>query len=164
MKTRITSVKARQVWDSRGHPTVEAQIGLEGGAVGRAIAPAGASRGHFEAVDLRDGGARFGGLGVDKAVANVNGAIAKALVGRDGTDQAGVDTCLTEMDGTAQLERLGGNACVAVSLAVLHAAANAAGLPLWRYLAGDTTPRLPLQKFRFLAAAHVPGGASIFRI
>lgn len=155
MKTRITSVKARQVWDSRGHPTVEAQIGLEGGAVGRAIAPAGASRGHFEAVDLRDGGSRFGGLGVDKAVANVNGAIAKALIGRDGTDQSGVDACLTEMDGTAQLERLGGNACVAVSLAVLHAAANAAGLPLWRYLAGDTAPRLPLPEIQiFGGGAH----------
>ncbi len=108
MKTRITSVFARQVWDSRGRPTVEAEVALAGGAMGRAIAPAGASRGRFEAIDLRDGGARFGGMGVDKAVANVKGAIAGALTGMDAADQHAIDDRLTALDGTPGFSRLGG--------------------------------------------------------
>ena len=117
MKTTITAVRARQIWDSRGRPTVEADVTLAGGAVGRAVAPAGASRGAHEAIDLRDGGSRFGGMGVDGAVAGVNGEIAGLLIGRDARDQVGLDEAMTQADGTASLARLGANATVAVSLA-----------------------------------------------
>ena len=130
----IVSVHGRRVWDSRGKPTVEAEVRLSGGARGRAIAPAGASTGSGEAVDLRDGGGRFGGADVMNAVANVNGEIAKALAGRDARDQAGVDAALIALDGTPNKTRLGGNATVATSMAVLHAAAAAAGQPLYAYL------------------------------
>lgn len=155
MKCEIVSVAARQIWDSRGRPTVEAEVALSGGGFGRAAAPAGASRGRFEAIDLRDGGPRFGGLGVDRAVANVNGPIAAALKGMDAANQRAVDACLVELDGTAQLSSLGGNACVAVSLAVLHAAASAEGLPLWRYLASRKAVRLPVPEIQiFGGGAH----------
>ncbi|HTP78039.1 MAG TPA: phosphopyruvate hydratase [Rhizomicrobium sp.] len=155
MKSRIASVTARQIWDSRGRPTVEAEVALEGGARGRAAAPAGASRGRNEAIDLRDGGARFGGFGVSKAVANVNGALALTLAGQDAANQAEIDRSIAELDGTPNLTHLGGNACVAVSLAVLHAAAAAEGLPLWRYLARGTKPRMPLPEIQiFGGGAH----------
>ncbi len=155
MKTRVTSVMARQIWDSRGRPTVEAEVALAGGARGRAAAQAGASRGRNEAIDLRDGGARFGGYGVTKAVANVNGAIAHALTGQDAADQVAIDNLITHLDGTPNLAKLGGNACVAVSLAVLHAAAAAEGLPLWRYLADEKLPRIPLPEIQiFGGGAH----------
>lgn len=155
MKTTITSVRARQIWDSRGRPTVEAEIALAGGGTGRACAPAGASRGAHEAIDLRDGGARFGGLGVDGAVAAVNGEIANLLTGRDAADQVGLDTAMTAADGTASLARLGANATVAVSLAALHATAAAAGLPLWAHLAQGGKPRLPLPEIQiFGGGAH----------
>ena len=155
MKHEIRTVRARSVWDSRGRPTVEAEIVLAGGAMGRACAPAGASRGAHEAVDLRDGGARFGGFGVDRAVAMVTGEIAGVLVGRDVRDQAGLDAALGQLDGTANFSRLGGNAAVAVSLAALHAAAAAEGTPLWRWLAGDRAPRLPLPEIQiFGGGAH----------
>lgn len=155
MKTSIVSLKARQIWDSRGRPTVEAEVRLAGGATGRAIAPAGASRGAHEAVDLRDGGPRFGGMGVDGAVAAVNGALARALEGRDAADQAGVDTAIVTTDGTANKARLGANATVATSMAVLHAAAAAAGEPLWRHLAGGRDVRLPLPEIQiFGGGAH----------
>ena len=155
MKTTITAVRARQIWDSRGRPTVEAEVTLSGGAMGRAMAPAGASRGAHEAIDLRDGGMRFGGLGVDKAVAAVNGEIATLLIGRDAADQAGLDAAMTEADGTANLARFGGNATVAVSLAVLHATAAAEGLPLWAYLAEGRKVRVPLPEIQiFGGGAH----------
>jgi enolase len=155
MSTTILSVQARQIWDSRGRPTVEADVTLTGGAFGRASAPAGASRGAHEAVDLRDGGAKFGGLGVDRAVASVNGEIARLLTGRDVRDQAGLDAAMTEADGASNLARLGANATVAVSLAALRAAAAAAGLPLWAYLADGRTPRLPLPEIQiFGGGAH----------
>jgi enolase len=155
MKTTITSVQARQIWDSRGRPTVEAEVGLAGGATGRACAPAGASRGAHEAIDLRDGGPRFGGLGVDGAVAAVNGEIAALLDGRDAADQAGLDEAMTITDGTANLARFGANATVAVSLAALHATAAAAGLPLWAHLAQGGKPRLPLPEIQiFGGGAH----------
>ncbi|MBL8554855.1 MAG: phosphopyruvate hydratase [Phenylobacterium sp.] len=155
MKTTIAAVRGRQVWDSRGRPTVEAEVALAGGALGRAIAPAGASRGAHEAIDLRDGGDRFGGMGVDRAVAAVNGEIARLLVGRDGADQAGLDAAMAEADGTANLARLGGNATVAVSLAALHAAAAAAGLPLWAHLARGRQVRIPLPEIQiFGGGAH----------
>src|SRR5205823_11292054 len=116
----------RRVWDSRGRPTVEAEITLQGGATGRAIAPAGASMGSGEAVDLRDGGSRFGGMVVSKACNAINGEIAHSLAGWDARDQAGLDRRLVALDATPDRGRLGGNALVATSMAVLHAAAAAA--------------------------------------
>ncbi len=151
----IANIRARRVWDSRGRPTLEAEVTLESGAVGRAIAPAGASRGSREAIDLRDGGARFGGMDVTQAIANVDGPVRRALVGRDPSDQAGVDAALIALDGTPNKAKLGGNATVAVSLAVAHAAAAARGWPLWRYLAGADPVSLPLPEIQiFGGGAH----------
>lgn len=157
--TTITAVKARRVWDSRGRPTVEADVTLAGGALGRAIAPAGASRGSFEAIDLRDGGPRFGGWDVTEALNKTNGAIAKTLNGMDASDQAAVDAALIALDGTPNKANLGGNATIAVSMAVLHAAAAQAGQPLWKYLWGRGgaagTPVLPLPEIQiFGGGAH----------
>ena len=148
-------MSARRVWDSRGRPTVEAEVRLAGGVVGRAAAPAGASTGSGEAVDLRDGGASFGGHDVTAAVRNVNEEIARTLRGRDAADQAGLDQVLTDLDGTEDRARLGGNALVAVSLAALHAAAGAAGRPVWRHLLGDGPVLLPLPEIQiFGGGAH----------
>jgi enolase len=130
----ITGVKARQVWDSRGRPTVEAEITLEGGARGRAIAPSGASTGRREALDLRDGGTRLGGYGVSHAIEGVNHRIAPGLLGLDAREQRSIDQVLIALDGTPQKTALGGNAIVAVSSAVAWAAAAAAGVPLWAHL------------------------------
>jgi enolase len=130
----ITGVKARQVWDSRGRPTVEAEITLEGGARGRAIAPSGASTGRREALDLRDGGTRLGGYGVSHAIEGVNYRIAPGLLGLDAREQRSIDQVLIALDGTPQKTALGGNAIVAVSSAVAWAAAAAAGVPLWAHL------------------------------
>ncbi len=134
MTTKIAKVHARRVWDSRGRPTVEAEVTLADASVGRAIAPAGASTGSAEAVDLRDGGSAFGGLDVQRACAAVNGEIAAALMGRNVDDQAGNDAVLIALDGTANKRRLGGNAIVATSMALAHAAAAARRVPLWRWL------------------------------
>jgi enolase len=154
-RTAIAGVHGRRVWDSRGRPTVEAEVTLVGGATGRAIAPAGASRGAREAIDLRDGGTRFGGFGVDRAVANVNGAIAQCLAGLDACNQFAVDTTLIHLDGTPAKSALGGNALVAVSLAVAQAAASARHVPLWKYLAGDSAVALPLPEIQiFGGGAH----------
>jgi enolase 1/2/3 len=153
--TRIGSVHGRRVWDSRGRPTVEVEIALGCGATGRAIAPAGASTGTGEAVELRDGGPAFGGYGVGRAVAAVNGEIAAALKGEDSSDQAAVDSLLIRLDGTGNRSRLGGNAIVASSMAVLHARAAADGVPLWRHLAGGSKVRLPLPEIQiFGGGAH----------
>ena len=130
MNTAIASVHGRRVWDSRGRPTVEVEVTLGDGSRGRAIAPAGASTGSAEAVDRRDGGAAFGGLDVRGALASVNGNIAAALDGCDAASQSAVDTTLIELDGTPNRVRLGGNALVATSMAVAHAAAAAHGVPL----------------------------------
>ena len=139
------------MWDSRGRPTVEAEIALACGARGRAIAPAGASRGAREAVDLRDAD----GLGVVAAVGNVNGAIAAALAGMDAAKQVEIDRALIALDGTPNKARLGANATVAVSLAALHAAASAHGLPMFRYLAQGKPVRLPLPEIQiFGGGAH----------
>src|ERR1700731_919539 len=153
---RIAGVKGRRVWDSRGRPTVEAEIRLAGGAVGRAIAPAGASTGSGGGVELRDGGARRGGRDVQGAVAAINGEIAAALTGQDAADQAAIDRVLIALDGTPQKRRLGGNALVAVSMAALHAAANAAGRPLYAHLLGDTAEAvMPLPEIQiFGGGAH----------
>jgi enolase len=132
----ILRVKARQVWDSRGRPTVEAEVHLAGGARGRAIAPSGASTGKREALDLRDGGKRLGGFGVNRAVAAVNERIAPALVGMDAADQRKIDAAMIALDGTPPKTQLGGNAIVAVSSAIAWAAAAARGVPLWAHLRG----------------------------
>ena len=153
--TAIRSVTGRRVWDSRARPTVEVEIALSGGARGRAIAPAGASRGSAEAVDLRDGGAAFGGRDVRCAIAAVDGEIAAALAGLDACDQEAADNRLVALDGTADKSRLGGNALVAASMAVAHAAAAAKGVPLWRHLAGDAEPGMPLPEIQiFGGGAH----------
>ncbi len=153
--TAIVEVLGRRVWDSRGRPTVEAEVRLAGGAAGRAIAPAGASRGSGEAVDLRDGGAAFGGFDVRRAVRHVNGEIRAAVLGLDARDQAAVDRTLVDLDGTPNKARLGGNATIAVSLAALAAAASAAGLPLYRYLGGGEAAVLPLPEIQiFGGGAH----------
>ena len=149
--TTIVKILGRRVWDSRGRPTVEAEVQLACGARGRAIAPAGASRGSREAIDLRDAD----GLGVKAAVANVNGAIAAELRGMDAAKQDDIDARLIALDGTPNKARLGANATVAVSLAALHAAAAAQGLPLFRYLAQGKPVSLPLPEIQiFGGGAH----------
>lgn len=140
----IAALSAREVLDSRGNPTVEVVCRLASGAEGRAIVPAGASTGTFEAVELRDGGERFGGRGVRRAVAHVRGEIADALAGHDPLDQRGVDALLDDLDGTPNKARLGANATLGASLAVAHAAAASLGLPLWRYLGGVDAHLLPV--------------------
>ena len=153
--SRIAAVRGRRVWDSRGRPTVEAEVALSNGVVGRAIAPAGASRGSGEAVELRDGGPEFGGYGVRGAVARINGEIAELLTGLDAPDQEAVDRALVRADGTADRSRLGGNATIAVSMAVLDAAAAAEGVPLWQHLAGNRPVRLPMPEIQiFGGGAH----------
>ena len=172
----IVGVHGRQVWDSRGRPTVEVEVDLEGGVSGRAIAPAGASRGANEAVDLRDGGQSAGGLGVARALARVNGEIARTLDGRDVRQQSELDHQLITLDGTPDKSRLGGNAMVATSMALLHAAAGFSGQPLYAYVAEGRPVRLPLPEIQiFGGGAHagrrvdvqdfmiVPLGASSFR-
>ncbi len=138
MSTAIAEVDARQILDSRGNPTVEVEVRLESGALGRAAVPSGASTGEHEAVELRDGGPAYGGKGVMTAVANVRGEIAAALRGRDAREQALVDGALIELDGTPNKGRLGANAILGASLAVAKAAAVDAGQPLYRYLRTDS--------------------------
>jgi enolase len=151
----IREVIGRRVWDSRGRPTVEAEIRLADGSVGRAIAPAGASRGTHEAVELRDNDAAFGGQGVTKALAAVRDIIRPALLGRPADDLPGIDASLIALDGTAQKARLGGNATIAVSMAAAHAAAASAGVPLWRYLAAGNAVQLPMPMVQlFGGGAH----------
>ena len=153
----IKGLAARRVWDSRGNPTVEVEVQTVSGTLGRAIAPAGASRGTREAIDLRDGGTALQGMDVQRAVGNVNGMIAAALRGMDCADQVGIDAALLALDGTALKSKLGGNAMVATSLAVLHAAAAAKAVPLWRHVAdlSGATPSLPLPEVQiFGGGAH----------
>ena len=156
MSTEITRIIGRRVWDSRGRPTVEAEVHLGGGAGGRAIAPAGASTGSAEVLDKRDGGTAFGGYDVKQAVAAVNGEINECLRGRDAHDQRAVDQALIELDGTGNKSRLGGNALIATSMAIAQAAAAASGLPLWRYLGGERDDYcLPLPEIQiFGGGAH----------
>jgi enolase len=141
---RISRIVAREVLDSRGNPTVEAEVMLEGGARGRAIVPSGASTGEHEARELRDGGSRYGGKGVATAVANVNNEIASALVGSDASDQAALDDRLCALDGTPNKSRLGANALLAVSLATAHAAASNGDKPLYAHLGGGEARVLPV--------------------
>jgi enolase len=143
--TTITHVKGREIIDSRGNPTVEVDIKLEGGGFGRAAVPSGASTGEHEAWELRDGDkSRYRGKGVQKAVANVNGRIAETLIGTDAGDQKSVDQAMLDLDGTANKKELGANAVLGVSLANSKAAAAAAGLPLYKYLGGEEAVTLPV--------------------
>jgi enolase len=175
MKTTIASVHGRQVLDSRGNPTVEVEVRLENGAVGRAAVPSGASTGRFEAVELRDGAAAWLGKGVTRAVANVNGELAAALAGLDASEQAAIDERLVEADGTANKARLGANALLGCSLAVAKAAAAAAGKPLYAWVGGDAAHVLPVPMMNVVnGGAHaenaldlqefmvVPAGAESF--
>ncbi|KWX06648.1 enolase [Hydrogenibacillus schlegelii] len=175
-QTIIEEVYAREVLDSRGNPTVEVEVHLSGGAVGRAIVPSGASTGKHEAIELRDGGARYLGKGVEVAVDNVESEIAEEIVGLDARAQAEVDAALIAADGTPNKSRLGANAILGVSMAVAHAAANALGLPLYAYLGGPLARLLPVPMMNILNGGKhadnpidfqefmiVPAGAPSFR-
>lgn len=156
-KHSIKNVHARRVWDSRGRPTVEVEVELDGGAKGIAIAPAGASRGRFEAIDLRDGGKTFGGWDVTNAVKAVDVEISEVLKGQDVREQERLDKFMIELDGTKNKQRLGGNATVAASMALAHAAAAYEGVPLWQYLRGNDEGEvfLPLPEIQiFGGGAH----------
>lgn len=151
----IKSIFARRVWDSRGRPTVEAEVILNDGSLGRAIAPAGASKGTREALDLRDGGDRFGGLDVMQAIEHVNGEISTALVGTQADNQSALDQALIDLDGSSNKSRLGANATLAVSMAAAHAMATASGMPLYRYLGNGKIGRLPMPQIQiFGGGAH----------
>ncbi len=172
----IDTIVAREVLDSRGNPTVEADVILEGGVIGRAIVPSGASTGAHEAHELRDGGDRYLGKGVTKSVANIEERIAPALCGLSALDQANIDSTMIELDGTPNKTSLGANSILAVSLATARAAANGLGLPLYRYLGGPMATLLPVPLMNVInGGAHaannldfqefmlVPHGADSFR-
>ncbi len=162
MQTLIRQLRARRIWDSRGRPTVEVDVHLDGGIYGRGMAPAGASTGSHEAVELRDGGAAFDGYGVERALDGIAREIAPALIGMDVLQQQAIDNLLIKLDGTPNKSRLGGNALIATSMAVLDAASKATGLPLWRYLAGDAPVRMPLPEIQiFGGGAHAQGRIDI---
>jgi enolase len=167
MSTKIQSVHGREILDSRGNPTVEADVVLEGGVRGRAAVPSGASTGEHEALELRDGDkSRYGGKGVLKAGGNINGAIAKAVVGLDAADQKGLDGKMIELDGTPTKGKLGANAILAVSMAAARAAAAAAGLPLYKYLArcssDSAANKLPVPMMNILnGGAHADNSVDV---
>lgn len=162
MRTRIESVHAREILDSRGNPTVEVEVTLVGGAIGRAAVPSGASTGTHEAVELRDGDPkRYGGKGVLRAVEHVNETIAEAVVGMDSLDQRAVDRTMIELDGTANKRSLGANAILGVSLAVARAAAAEVGLPLYAYLGGPNAHTLPVPMMNILNGGKHAAGSSV---
>lgn len=153
--SQISLIAGREVLDSRGNPTVEVEVTLDSGAVGRAMVPSGASTGEHEAVELRDGGQRYGGKGVLGAVRHVNSDIAEALIGTDARDQRGIDAAMRSLDGTDNKGRLGANALLGVSLAVAHAAADDLGLPLYRHVGGANAHVLPVPMMNVLnGGAH----------
>jgi len=158
MNMRIRSIHAIQVLDSRGNPTVSAEVELENGTIAEASVPSGASTGSHEAVELRDGDPRrFGGKGVLKAIENVNSVLAPALLGMAADAQVAIDRRMIEVDGSAAKSRLGANAILAVSCAVARAAAAARRIPLWRHLAGDRVPLLPVPMVNILSGGHHAG-------
>jgi len=158
----IEDIVARQVIDSRGNPTVEVEVFLDSGAQGRAIVPSGASTGQFEAHELRDGGAAWGGKGVAVAVANVEGEVLDTVVGLDALDQRGIDATLIELDGTDNKSRLGANAILGVSLAVARAAADHLELPLFRYVGGPNAHVLPVPMMNVInGGAHADNNVDI---
>ncbi len=153
--TSISDICARQIFDSRGNPTVEVDVELDCGAFGRAAVPSGASTGAYEAVELRDGGKAYGGKGVKQAVGSVNGDIADALIGMDAEDQRRLDRIMCELDGSPNKSKLGANAILGVSLAVAKAAADSSGLPLYRYIGGVNARVLPTPMMNILnGGAH----------
>ena len=156
MPAIIADIQAREILDSRGNPTVEADVILVSGVMGRAAVPSGASTGEHEAIELRDGDdARYGGKGVLRAVQNIEETIAPALAGADATDQMGIDAALLDMDGTPNKANLGANAILAVSMAVARAAAQEVGMPLWRYLGGPLARVMPVPMMNILnGGAH----------
>lgn len=160
---QITAVHGRQIIDSRGNPTVEAEVTLADGSIGRAAVPSGASTGEHEAVELRDGDStRYGGKGVQKAVGHVNAEIAEAVAGLDADDQGALDRRMIEVDGTENKGRLGANAILAVSLASARAAAASAGVPLYRHLGGADACTLPVPMMNILnGGAHAPNNVDI---
>jgi enolase len=158
----IVDVMAREILDSRGNPTVEVEVELLSGARGRAAVPSGASTGAHEAVELRDGGARFGGKGVERAVGNVNGEIGESVVGLEALDQRLLDEALVELDGTDNKARLGANALLGVSLAVAKAGADECDLPLYRYVGGTNAHALPLPCMNVLnGGAHADSNVDL---
>ncbi len=159
----IEAILAREVLDSRGNPTVEVEVLLEDGSEGRAVVPSGASTGAHEAVELRDGEARYGGKGTRRAVDHVIDTIARALEGHDARDQAGIDRLLIELDGTANKGKLGANAVLGVSLAVARAAAEAAGLPLYCYLGGVGATVLPVPMLNIINGGKHATGSTDFQ-
>ncbi len=160
--SRIEHVAGREVLDSRGNPTVEVEVELSTGASGRAIVPSGASTGTFEATERRDGGSRYGGKGVLGAVTSINGEIARAVAGLDGTDQRSLDAVLVDLDGTDSKARLGANAVLGVSMATARAAAAAVGLPLYRYLGGANAHVLPVPMMNVLnGGAHADNDVDV---
>src|ERR1700761_5540329 len=174
--TAILDITGREILDSRGNPTVEVDVRLDDGSFGRAAVPSGASTGAHEAVELRDGGKRYGGKGVEKAVAAVNGELFDALAGLDAEDQVKIDNTMIALDGTPNKARLGANAILGISLAVAKAAAQSAGLPLYRYVGGAKAQLLPVPMMNIInGGAHadnpidfqefmiMPVGASSFR-
>ena len=164
MSTLIEDIHARQILDSRGSPTVEVEIVLESGVVGRAAVPSGASTGAHEAVELRDGDKkRYGGKGVLKAVENVNGTLARELKGEDVLDQIGIDEAMIELDGTPNKARLGANAILGVSLAAANAAARALDIPLWRHVGGIGACQLPVPMMNILNGGKHAEGSTDFQ-
>ncbi|TET09510.1 phosphopyruvate hydratase, partial [Candidatus Aerophobetes bacterium] len=150
MPKGVKDVRARQILDSRGNPTIEVEVTLEDGSRGRASVPSGASRGEYEAVELRDGGKRWMGKGVTKAVRNVNEVIFPRIRGKDALHQTEMDKLLIALDGTANKQKLGANAILGVSLATAKAAASSSGLPLYRYLGGKKAKILPIPMMNVL--------------
>ena len=161
--SKIVDIQGREIIDSRGNPTVEADVTLADGTLGRAAVPSGASTGSREAVELRDGDkSRYLGKGVRKAVANVNGPLRAVLLGRDAEDQAGLDAAMIELDGTETKGRLGANASLAISLANAHAASRSAGKPLWQWLAGARAPQMPVPMMNIInGGAHANNSLDI---
>jgi enolase len=160
--SEVLEIRAREILDSRGNPTVEVDVKLESGASGRAAVPSGASTGHYEAHELRDGEGRYGGKGVLKAVESVNTELANHLVGYDALDQGTLDAAMIALDGTQNKERLGANAILGVSLATAHAAAQECGLPLYRYLGGATARVLPVPMLNILnGGAHADNNVDL---
>jgi enolase len=159
--TTIIAVHGREILDSRGNPTIEVDVVLESGDSGRAAVPSGASTGQFEAVELRDGGERYGGKGVETAVENINERIAEAVVGLDAQDQRAIDEIMIELDGTPNKGELGANAILGVSLAVARAAASASNLPLYRYLGGPQAHMLPVPMMNILNGGKHAEGSSV---
>lgn len=162
MESLIESIYGREILDSRGNPTVEVEVYLDSGVIGRAAVPSGASTGAYEAVELRDGDKeRYGGKGVQQAVANVNEELAEIVVGLDPFDQVGIDKLMVEIDGTENKSRIGANAMLGVSLAVARAAAEEAGLPLYRYLGGPNARTMPVPMMNILNGGQHALGSSV---